>query len=95
MAFASSAVGVQAPQRLVDVDLAPSHLLHELDARGCRRGRLLDAELGEKPVEARSGSRIAHAQVPLEVLHVSARGEEDSKDLSVLVGQDAELARIS
>src|SRR5207247_3407854 len=47
----------------------------------------------EKPVEPCSRSRIAHAQVPLEVLHISARGEEDSKDLSVLVGQDAELAR--
>src|SRR5205823_2158134 len=88
----SSTVGIEAPDRLIDVDLAPRHLLHELDARRRGDGGLLDAKLAEEPIEARSRRRVAHAEVSLEVLHVSSRGEKDAKHVAVFIGQGAELA---
>src|SRR2546430_8922722 len=65
IALASSAVGVQAPQRLVDVDLSSSYLLHQLDPRGRGSGGPLPAQLGEKPLQTRSRGRIALTQLPL------------------------------
>src|SRR5579872_2664195 len=84
--------GLEAAKRLVDVDLSSRDLLHELDTRGGGGGGPLDPDLREQRVEARPRSRIADSEVPLELLHVSARGEEDPQDLAVLVGQCAELA---
>src|ERR1700694_4653858 len=85
---------LEAPQRLVDVQLAARDLLQQLDPRWRRRRRAaVDAELRQKGVETRARGRIADRKVPFELLHVSARGEKDAKHVAVFVGEDAELTR--
>jgi hypothetical protein len=87
-------IGVEALQRLVDVNLSAGDLLHELDSIRSRHScRPVDPDLGQQRIETSAGGRVADAQVPLELLHVPARGEEHSQDIAIFVRQHAELAR--
>src|SRR5258706_1479697 len=86
-------VAVDTPQGFVDIDLAPGNLLHQLGPARCGGGWAVDADLGQQRVESRACGRVADPEVPLELLHVSSRGEEDTQDVAVLVGQHTELAR--
>jgi hypothetical protein len=89
-----SLVGVEALKRLVNVDLAAGDLLHQLNPVGRGRGGgAVDADFREQRVESSSRRWVADAEVPLELLHVPARREEDPKHVAVLVRQNAELAR--
>src|SRR5260370_35907035 len=82
----------EALERLVYVDLATRDLFHELHAGRRRRGRRsVDAALAKECVETRSGGWLADTQVPLELLHVSARCQKDPEYASVLRPQRAQL----
>src|SRR5690348_2231256 len=82
----------EATHRLVHVDLASRDLLHELDARRRGRGGAFDSKLQKQAVVARPRGGVAHPEVPLELLHVSAGREEDPQNVAVLVAEHAELA---
>jgi len=80
------------PVGFIDVDLTPRELLQHLEA-WVRRRLLAQAQFAQQGVEAPSSSWIANAQVPLEVFHVSARGEEDTQHIAILSTKRAKLAR--
>src|SRR5712691_5962109 len=87
-------VALEALHRLFDFDLAARDLFHQLHARLCRDGgRPVDADLPEQSVESSSSGRVADAEVALQLLHVSARRQENAKDVAVIVREHAKLAR--
>src|SRR5205807_2273222 len=88
---ARSQVTSQALERLIHVDLAPGQRLEHLHVRR-RGGWAIDAQLLQETVEAGAGGRVADPEVSLEVLHVSARCQEDLQHRAVLGRQGAELA---
>src|SRR5712691_2788191 len=87
-------VALEALHRLFDFDLAARDLFHQLHARPRRDGRRpVDADLAEQSVEACPSGRVTDAEVALQLLHVSARRQENAKDVAVIVREHAKLAR--